>query len=302
MATFAATPSDSRHGFGIAMVLGAGMIWSVAGPLVRAVDTASVWPILFYKSLWMVVTLGLAMAVRHRRRLWAELIGGWRWTLAGGVCLAGSSTFWILSITNTTVANTLLVQAATPLVAALMAWVLLGEWVARSTRLAMGVALAGVGIMVGDGALDHRLFGNVAAILAVICFAAFSVSLRAGRAGDMTASLCLGGLIAMTISATCATDGLAISLHDHVVCFIMGSVETGLGLLMYTIGARHVPAAELALLVMAEVFFGPLLTWLLFGETPSAGTLLGGVLVITAIAAEAVQALRRAPRVPSYRA
>lgn len=287
-----ARPDGRRHALGVGLVLAAGTLWSVAGPLVRAVEHADVWQILFFKSLWMVVTLTLAMAARHRGRLIAEALAGGRWTLIGGVCLGGSSTFWILSITSTTVANTLLVQAATPLIAALMAWAVLGERVARSTRVAMALALAGVGVMVGDGALDGRLFGNVAAILAVLCFAGFAVALRGGRAGDMTASLCLGGLIAMAVAWIAAGD-LAVSPRDHGLCFLMGSIETGLGLLLFALGSRWVPAGELVLLAMVEVFLGPLIVWLIFAEVPSAGTLIGGALVIAAIVGQAIVVLRR---------
>ena len=284
-----------RHAIGVALVIAAGTLWSVAGPLVRAIEHAGVWQVLFYKSLWMVVTLGAAMIVRYRRRALGMALAGGRWTAIAGLCLAGSSTFWILSITSTTVANTLLVQAATPLVAAMMAWLILGERVDRSTRGAMAVALAGVVVMVGDGALDGRAFGNVAAIAAVLCFAAFAVALRAGRGADMTAALCLGGLLAMAVAWPLAGT-LDMDARDHALCFAMGSLETGLGLWLFTLGSRWVPAGELVLLAMVEVFVGPLIVWWLFGEVPSVGTLAGGALVVAAIVGQAIVALRRSGR------
>ncbi|MGH6720045.1 MAG: DMT family transporter, partial [Alphaproteobacteria bacterium] len=191
------------------------------------------------------------------------------------------------------VANTLLLQAATPMVAALLAFALLRERVARATWAAMVVALMGVAVMVGDGALDGRLFGNVAGLGAVLSFAAFAVVLRAGRDADLTAALCLGGLIAAAVAAVMADD-LSLTGRDHALTFLMGAVETGLGLILFTLGARYVPAGELVLLTMVEVFFGPLLVWWLFGEVPALGTLAGGALVVVAVGGQAITGLRRA--------
>lgn len=274
------------------LVVAAGTIWSVAGPLVRAIEAADVWQILFFKSLWMTVTLGGAFLVRHRAGSMVVLRASGRWVLIGGLCIAGGSSGWILSITTTTVANTLLLQAAGPFVAALLAWAVLGERTGASTWVAMTVAMAGVAVMVGDGALDGRLFGNVAGLGAVIAFGGFAVSLRAARLFDMTPALCLGGFIAMAVAAGMADD-LAIGLYDHALCFVMGSLETGLGLMLFTIGARYVPAGELVLLSLIEVFLGPLIVWAIFGEVPALGTLAGGALIIAAIAGQARRALGR---------
>lgn len=274
------------------MVLGAGLLWSSAGSLVRAIEQAGPWQILLFKNLWMLVAIGVWLVARYRGGVVAVVRRGGAMTFVASLCLTGASAGWLFSITTTSVANTLLLQAATPMVAALLAFALLGERVARSTWIAMLVALGGVGVMVGDGALDGRLFGNAMGILAMVSFAGYAVALRARRDADMTAALCVAALIGAVLAVVMDGD-LGMTPRDHVVCFFMGTAETGLGLILFTLGARYVPAGQLVLLTLTEVFLGPLFVWLLFAEVPALGTLVGGALVIAAIAGQAIVGFRR---------
>jgi drug/metabolite transporter (DMT)-like permease len=89
--------------------------------------------------------------------------------------------------------------------------------------------------------------------------------------------------------------GYAISTHDVVIVILLGIFQVGLGLVVYTIGSKVVPAAELALLSMTEVLLGPLWVWLFLGETAELHTLLGGSVLMLAIAGNALSGLRRKP-------
>ena len=70
-------------------------------------------------------------------------------------------------------------------------------------------------------------------------------------------------------------------------------MQIGLGLTLYTLGSRHIAAAELTLLSMTEVLLGPLWVWLVFGEVPAALTLLGGAIVLSAVTAQSLGGIRR---------
>ncbi|MSP81341.1 MAG: DMT family transporter [Alphaproteobacteria bacterium] len=283
--------APARGTRGVVLVLGAGLIWSTSGPLIRGIEAADVWQILFFKMLWFHVALTVLLVLRYRQMVIRVLFDNIRWTTLAALCLVVSNVGWILSITTTTVANTLLLQAATPFFAAMLAWVALKERSGRSTWIAMGVAIAGIAVMIGDGAVDGRLFGNVAAIVATLGFAAFAVVLRAGRMADSTTALWLCSAIAFGVAGVMAGD-FDVTLRDHVLCFVMGAPETGVGLILFTMGARLVPAAELVLLTLIETALGPLFVWLLFAEVPSAGTLAGGTLVIAAIVGQVVVGMR----------
>jgi len=128
--------------------------------------------------------------------------------------------------------------------------------------------------------------------VAVAGFSVFTVTLRVGRLGDMTPSLGVAGLVAAGIG-TVMIDDFAISARDHALCMMLGSVQIGFGMLLFTLGSRLIPAGPLALLGLIEIVVGPLMVWLVFDEVPSSGTLVGGAIVIAAIVAQSAHGIRR---------
>ena len=210
--------------------------------------------------------------------------------------LAIGFTCWIFAMTHTTIANALFVLSAAPFLAAIFARLFIGESVQPATWLFMLLASLGVAVMVGEGAAIGTLAGNLFALGAATGFAAFSVTLRKGKAVDMTPAVCWAGIWAGLIGATMlhwTAQSYALSTHDVLLCALMGIVQVGLGLILFTAGSRHVPAAEITLLSLTEVVLGPIWVWLGVGETPSQLTLLGGVIVLSAIVAQAVQGVRK---------
>jgi len=114
----------------------------------------------------------------------------------------------------------------------------------------------------------------------------------------MLPSVFLSGLFAILITfGICQFSGLsvALSLHDGIVSSGMGIFQVGAGLILYTLGSRSLPAAELALLSLAEVLLGPLWVWLFLGETASLNTLIGGAVLLAALAGNARSGKRRKP-------
>lgn len=235
---------DPHYLRGVALVVLAGCLMSIAGIVVRFIDAADEWQILFYRSIALIATLLLVMALRHRAGLVRAFRSAGFGAVVGGLCLSAGFTGFIFSLTHTTVANTLFVLSAGPFMAALLGWIVLKERVRRATWLAMTAAV----------------------------FAA-----------------------AMAATATLAgSGGFAVSGHDLLLCALLGSVQNGAALVIYTIGSRHVPAGELALLLLSEIVLGPIWVWWGVGEVPSALTLVGGVIVLAALGGNAVSGLRRA--------
>jgi len=124
------------------------------------------------------------------------------------------------------------------------------------------------------------------------------VALRWGRTAEMLPSVFLSGLFGFVITfAICHFAGLSIALspRDGGVAICMGVFQVGAGLILYTLGSRSLPAAELALLSLAEVLLGPVWVWLFLGETASLNTLIGGAVLLAAIAGNALSGKRREP-------
>ena len=288
---------DPAYINGILLVMTAGCFFSLGGILVRLVEAAGPWQILLVRSLTLSATLIIVLAVRHRGALFGELRGIGLDGVIGALCLGTAFTGFIFSLIHTTVANTVFMLSASPFFTAPLAWLLLGERVRRGTWFAMTFAIVGVAIMVAGGIGAGALTGNLAAIIAVIGFAGFAVTLRRKRQTDSLALVCLAGIFTALASAALA-DGFTISLYDIGLCTFMGVVQIGAGMVLLTLGSRHVPAVELALLSLTEVVLGPLWVWLWLGETPRSWTLIGGAVVIAALIGHALSGMRRKP--PPY--
>ena len=152
--------------------------------------------------------------------------------------------------------------------------------------------------MAADKSGSVVIKGSLAALGSAFGFAVFTVALRWGRTVEMLPSVFLSGLFGFAITfGICQIAGLsiALTLNDGSVAITMGVFQVGAGLILYTLGSRSLPAAELALLSLAEVLLGPLWVWLFLGETASVNTLIGGAVLLAAIAGNALSGKRRKP-------
>ena len=291
-----AIPADgTRYAEGAASVFLGVIVWSLSGILLRLVESAGLWTLVFYRSAFMALTLFAILAVTHRGRvLRAFRAAGWLGVL-GGLCFAASSISYISSLITTTVANAAFLGATSPIFAAILGWAVNRERVAGATWAAMALALGGVALMLGEGVAAGRLLGNVLGLVAAVAFACQMVVLRAGRAIDMTPAMCLGASFA-SLAGLLMADSLAIPLHDLGITFVMGSIQLAAPLALITFGSRHLPAVQLSLLTLLDAVFNPLWVWWGVGEVPSGLTLIGGAIVFLAIAGEAVLGARRAQK------
>jgi drug/metabolite transporter (DMT)-like permease len=270
---------------------------SMGGIGVRLIESAGAWQILFYRSLALIATLLVVLSYRNRGNPLGAIRGAGLAAVVAGSCLSVAFSGFIFSLSYTTVANTLFVLAAAPFLAAALGLLVLGEAVRRATWLAMAAALAGIGAMVWEGFARGNPLGDLTALLSALGFAGFTVALRWGKTRDMRPAVSWAALFTLAVAGLMIVLGgngdFTISAWDLGLCAVMGAIQIGAGLLVYTAGSRHMPAAELALLALTEVVLGPIWVWLAIGETPSLATLLGGAIVLGAIAGNALSGLRR---------
>ena len=283
---------------GVILVLGAGICWSSMGLGIRHIEVANVWQILFFRSLALTPLLLLVLTLRARGNPLpiiqkAGLAGG-----VGGISLVFAFSGGILAVQTTSVANAMFLFAAAPFFAAVLGWLVLKEHVRNATWISMMVALVGIVIMVWEGISIGRIIGNVAALISALGFAIFTISLRWKKLEDMLPTVFLAGLFAIIISGSlCQIKGYGLDVpkRDIWIALALGVFQVGAGLILYTLGSKVVPSAELALLSMTEVVFGPFWVWLFLGETAGVYTLLGGMILLIAIASNALSGLRRKP-------
>jgi drug/metabolite transporter (DMT)-like permease len=293
MATAAALDAGAQHRRGQVHVALAALAWSSAGVLQRDLS-AGVATQVAGRAAFAALALFAYVAVVERGRV----VRAWRsagWAGVGfGVCLAVASGCFIVALNHTTVAHVLFIQAIAPVLAALLARVTLGEPITARSGVAMVVALAGVGLMIGGPGGGDAL-GDGLSLGMALAFAVAIVISRHRRDVSMAPATCLAQLILLATFLPFVRDS-SVSGDDLLVLAALGAGQIGLGLVFLTIGARLIPAAQVALITLLEVVLGPLWVWLAFGERPATATLAGGAVVIGAVV---IQALDRPQGSPS---
>jgi drug/metabolite transporter (DMT)-like permease len=290
------TPAEHRKG--IALIVGACLCWASAGVLVRNMEVHDGWKITFWRSLFMTLFLLGVISFQHGRRL-PERMRAMGWPgIVTGLLFALMFISFILALSTTTVANTLVLGSVSPFVAALFGRLFLLEAVLPRTWIAMIAALAGIVVMFFDSISGGVWTGNLIALCIPIAFATSVVILRKSRAEvDMIPSIFLAGIFSMILTLPFAMP-LSVSPGDLGLLATMGVVQLGLGLMLFMLAVPHLSSAEITLLSVLEIIFGVVSTWMLVGERPANATLLGGGIVIGALVANQIAGLRQARRVP----
>jgi drug/metabolite transporter (DMT)-like permease len=272
------------------------IIWSFGGTIARFLTTNDSWTILFLRSIWGAAFLMLFLLWRDGRKtiLLFKTMGypG----IAVAVCFATASGAFIVALQHTTVANILLIQASTPLLAALIGRLAFRERVAPATWVAIGVVILGVTVMV-SGSLSGKVspVGDVLAVLIALMFATATVVSRRYARVRMTPAACLGCLINAAVSLP-LTGSLAVSTTDMALLFTFGALNLGLGMAFFVTGVRLLPAPVSALIGTLEPVLAPIWVWLMHSEVPSERTLIGGAIVVLALVSHFLwQSLSRRP-------
>jgi drug/metabolite transporter (DMT)-like permease len=169
--------------------------------------------------------------------------------------------------------------------AALLAWVSLGEPVTARSWAAMLIALAGVGVMVGAPG-NGNILVDLLTIMIPLSFAVSIVITRQHRHMSMAPATCLAQVLIFAFAVPFAHPG-TVDGRNLVLLILLGAGQIGLGLALLSIGARLIPAAEIATITLLEVVLGPLWVWIVVSERPSTATLIGGAIVTVAVLLQA---------------
>ena len=267
---------------GVFLILGSAFSFSIAGVLIRWVEEASGWQIVFYRSIALSITLLGFLALRYRRELLTAFMAPGRSMFMGTICMAMAQVCVIWAFLHTQVANVVFVFGALPFVTGVLAWVLLREPIRGATWFAMLLAFAGIALMTADELSAGRYLGNFLAIATTLFYGGLVVTARVSRTNDMAPVLCAGAILATAICAV-LVETFVISWFDFLLCALMGGVQTFFSYWLMTLAARYIRAAELTLLGSAELILGPLWVWLAVNETPTYATIVGGVVIMVAI-------------------
>ncbi|HEX5980213.1 MAG TPA: DMT family transporter [Thermoleophilaceae bacterium] len=281
MTTAAVAPEGTRRQRrGQVYVALAAVAWSTAGVLQRQLTLDTSTQVLGRAAFAGVALLAYVAVVERGRVVQAFRSVGVA-GVAVALCVATASGSFIAALNHTSVARVLFILAVAPVLAALVARVTLGEPITRRTVVAMGVALAGVTLMLGAPG-EGSLAGDALSLVAALAFALMIVITRWRHDVSMAPATCLSQAILVAAFMPFASPG-EIGSDDIGWLAALGIGQIGLGFVLLTAGARLIPAAQVGLLTLLEVVLGPVWVWLALDERPSTLTLIGGAIVIGAI-------------------
>jgi drug/metabolite transporter (DMT)-like permease len=272
---------------GILQLVVSGFFLSTAGIALRLVELADGWQILFYRSFALSVTILLILVFQKRSRFLDEFRGlGWNDCLLA-VFLGTGSVAYVFALLYNTVANALFIFSCAPFLTGFLGWILLGERVATRTWFAIGVAMAGLAVMVvSELAVSHYL-GTLLALWIPIAYAASIIAVRRSKRDNMLVALCLAGLVAGGLSAIFVTD-FSLTSRDLIISLYLGVFQFGVGFTLVVLGSRYVPAAQVGLLALVEPVLAPVWVWMGVGEAPSLATIVGGTIIFLAITTDGI--------------
>jgi len=267
----------------IQVVLFAGILWSFGPLVVRYMDSPNQvpWQYIFGRGLTIFIILNLYLYFEEGIKFWKNYLKIGASGIIGGSGLGIAMISFIYSITNTTAAITLLCLAAMPFFTALLAFIFLKEQISLSVWISIVIATIGIIIMAFGNTGENSLVGFIFGITSSVGFSIFSVTLRWRKETPKFTTVAFAGLFCFIFATamillkgqvffSTSYNSSLFSLHGTLVC---------LGLILYSIGSKAIPAAELTLLSLTEVIGGIFWVWLpLFGinEVPDTNTIIGG--------------------------
>jgi DME family drug/metabolite transporter len=267
----------------VPVVLFAGILWSFGPLVVRYMDNPSQvpWQYIFGRGLTIFIILNLYLYFEEGKDFWKNYLKIGKSGVVGGSGLGIAMISFIYSITNTSAAITLLCLAAMPFFTALLAFLFLKEKITISVWVSIAIATIGIAIMAFGNSGENSFVGFVFGITSSIGFSVFSVSLRWRKETPKFTTVAFAGFFCFVFATimilskdqvffSTSYNSSLFSLHGTLVC---------LGLILYSIGSKAIPAAELTLLSLTEVIGGIFWVWLpLFGinEVPDTNTIIGG--------------------------
>jgi drug/metabolite transporter (DMT)-like permease len=286
-------PAGSRVSpMAVLLLATSALIFSTGGLFIRELDHPQAWRTVFWRSLSACVSLALLIIWRERTNPLRAVvkIGRPGWLVGAAFC--ASSIGMVVALTKTSVAVVLVIFALSPLAAAIMAWILIGERVRNYTWVAIGVTVAGVAFMVSGPGAGGSTSGALIALVIPLAFGYGTVMIRRHSEIAMAPAMLLSAAISSVISAPFAHP-FDITRHDLLLLLAFGFAQLGIGLALFSIGAARAPATDVALLSMLEPIMGPIWVWIFVSEYPGVPALIGGSAVFVSLAAHTMYAASR---------
>ena len=291
---------QNNYFLGFVLVVISGLVWSLGAPLVRFLEDAEHYrlPFLFYRGIILFLVVIAYVLLREGRNFLNSLKRIDIWSVFGGLVLSFTMFGWIYALTTTSVAVSLLMLALAPILTAFLGYLILGEKLSRVTLVNMVIVVVGVFVMVWDAEKSSTLIGATYGFFVALGFAVYTITIRHNPEIPKLLTPALAGLFSVIlVSILLVATGTSFEMPPiNIGISFIHSVVIAVGLILFGLGAKYLPSAELVLLTLLEVVAGIFWAWLpIIGinEIPETNTFIGGLFILTAIVLQGVNARKQ---------
>ncbi len=264
------------------LILTGGFCLSWGGLILRSFESASIWQILFYRSIFFLWVLIAFILLTYRKKTLKKIKEAGVPGLIGGVFLSTNFVAYMYSMMETTVANVVFIISTQTVFLPIVAYIFLKEKISSRGYVAIVLAMIGVTLMIGDSLGTGSLKGNLAALTIPINFSVLVLIIRKYPKVDMIPAIFYAGILSCLYGLFLLED-MIISTKDVWLSFLLGVPQLAFGFIFITIGSRTTPAVMVGLLMLMESIFAPIWVWLFYGEIPPASVLIGGIIILSAV-------------------
>ena len=255
---------------------------SFGGLIVKSFEGATLWQILFWRSLFFSITILIFLSFNYKLKVLGSIKKSGIPGLIGGIFLAFGYAAYVFAMYKTTVANTNFIIQTQAIFLAVFGYMFLREKISKITFLSIALAFIGIILMVGSSLSLGHIQGDIVAFIMPISFAVLILIVRKYPDVDMIPLQLIAGIVA-TIIGYLLSPKILISNQDIFLAFIAGFFQVGLGFILITIGARTTTSALVGIIMLTEAVLGPMWAWIFLQENPPFVALIGGTIVILAV-------------------
>jgi drug/metabolite transporter (DMT)-like permease len=283
------------RGTALWLMIAAPFLWSTAGVVARHVQGATPFEMVFWRSLFALLFVFIAVLFVQKKNPVAAVRAAGRAGLRSGAMWAVAFTAFVIALTLTSIANTLVVMSISPLLTAIFSRFFLNDPLPTRTWIASVAVVVGIAWMFGSGMSAHStrdIAGMLVALLVPIAQSANVVTLRGASARvDLIPAIMIGAALSCLVALPFVLPFSATPRDLGLLAFL-GFFQLGLPCMLLVIASRSLLAPEMALLGLLEVVLGPLWAWIGAGEVPAQATLVGGAIVLGALVVNELTLLR----------
>ena len=255
---------------------------SFGGLIVKSFEGATLWQILFWRSLFFSLTVLSFLIISYKKETFKSFYESGLPGFFGGIVLSFGFCGYVFAMYNTTVANTNFIISLQILFLAIFGYFFLKEKISALTLTSIILAMSGVILMVGNSLTPGELSGNLAAFTMPITFAVLIMIVRKYPTVDMVPAQFVAGISSCLIGFLLSSK-IMISPNDIFLGFLAGFFQVGFGFIFITIGARTTPSAMVGIIMLSESVLGPIWAFLFVSERPSLFGLIGGAIILFAV-------------------